>query len=94
MVVCPSCGGAKAGFGVMCSDRGCRTGAIPGGFCKGEGEVSSDAAERWHEGEAMRRERVEEGLTLFQKATILGVDPILLNDIEHGRRSAEELNNR
>jgi hypothetical protein len=93
-VVCPSCGGAKAGYGVMCSDRGCRPGRITCDFCKGEGQVISEANERWHKGEALRKARIKRGLTLFEQAAILGVEPIVLNDIEHGRRPADELNNR
>jgi predicted transcriptional regulator len=50
----------------------------------------------WHKGERLRRARIERGLTLSEEAAILRVDPVVLNDIEHGRRSveAEELNNR
>ncbi len=94
MVVCPSCRGAKAGFGVACGPKGCRPARFTCDFCKGEGEVSAEAAERWHKGSAMREARVKRGLTLFEEASILGVDPIVLNDIEHGRRSVEELSNR
>ena len=74
-VVCPSCGGAKAGYGVMCSDRGCRKGKITCDFCKGDGQVSSEASERWHKGNALRKARVGRGLTLFEQAAILGVAP-------------------
>jgi transcriptional regulator with XRE-family HTH domain len=56
--------------------------------------VSSEANERWHKGEALRKARIKRGLTLFEQAAILGVEPIVLNDIEHGRRPADELNNR
>jgi len=55
--------------------------------------VSCKADERWRKSEALRKARIKEGLTLFEKAAILGVDPIVLNAIEHGRRSAGELNN-
>jgi hypothetical protein len=92
MVVCPSCRGAKAGYGIACSDRGCRAGEIACDFCKGEGQVSSEAGERWHKGRVLRDARVKRGLTLFEEAAILGIEPIVLNDIEHGRRSSDELN--
>lgn len=59
MVVCPSCRGAKAEFGVMCGDRGCRPGAITCDFCQGEGQVSTEAEVRWREGHAMRQARVK-----------------------------------
>jgi hypothetical protein len=94
MVACPSCGGAKTGYRISCSDRGCRTGEITCDFCKGEGEVSPEASGRWHKGRTMRGARVKERLSLFEKAAILGIAPEVLNDIEHGRRSSDELSKR
>ena len=91
-VVCPSCLGAKAGYGVACSDRGCRWGKIACDFCKSEGQVSSAPSEHWPKGRAMRDAMIKRGLTLFQEAAILGIDPIVLNDIERGRRLFNELN--
>jgi hypothetical protein len=32
-------------------------------FCKGKGQVSSEAAERWREGRAMRDAGVKQGFT-------------------------------
>ncbi len=93
-VVCPSCGGAKTGYRISCGDRGCRTSEITCDFCKGEGQVSSEVSERWNKGHAMRDARVKRGLSLFEGAAILGIDPMVLNDIEQGRRSSDELNNR
>ena len=90
-VVCPSCGGAKAGYRITCGDRGCRLGEITCDFCKGEGQVSSEASERWQRGDALRKARVERGLTLSEQAAILGVAPKALNDVEIGRRRSEEL---
>src|SRR6266851_8173676 len=76
-VVCPSCGGAKVGYRITCSDRGCRLSEITCDFCKGAGQVSSET-ERWHRGDARRKERVERGLTLSEQAAILGVAPMVL----------------
>jgi len=90
-VVCPECGGAKSSYAVSCSDRGCETGVRACEFCKGEGQVSSDAGERWRAGKAMRDERVKQGRTQQQEAEWLGISPMELNDIEHGRRSLDEL---
>jgi DNA-binding XRE family transcriptional regulator len=53
--------------------------------------VSAEANERWHQGDALRKARVERGLTLSEQAAILGVAPKALNDVEFGRRSLEEL---
>jgi hypothetical protein len=46
-VVCPECRGAKSSYTVSCGDRGCGTGMRTCEFCKGEGQVSTEAAERW-----------------------------------------------
>jgi single-strand DNA-binding protein len=90
-VVCPKCGGAKSSYAISCSDRGCETGVRACEFCKGEGQVSSEAGERWRTGKAMRDERVKQGRTQQQEAEWLGISPMELNDIEHGRRSLDEL---
>jgi hypothetical protein len=58
-IVCPSCGGAKTGYRISCGDRGCRTSEITCDFCKGEGQVSAEASERWQRGDALRKARVE-----------------------------------
>jgi hypothetical protein len=90
-VVCPRCGGAKAGFAIACSADGCRTGMRACDFCKGEGQVSSDAAERWREGRAMRDARVKEGRSQLQEAKRLGISPVELNEIELGRKSKRDV---
>jgi hypothetical protein len=61
MVVCPECRGGKSSFAITCSDRGCQTGVWACEFCKGEGQVSSEAGERWRKGRAMRDENVQRG---------------------------------
>jgi single-strand DNA-binding protein len=53
--------------------------------------VSSDDDERWRAGKAMRDARVKQGLTQEQEAEWLGISPMDLNDIEHGRRSMDEV---
>jgi ribosome-binding protein aMBF1 (putative translation factor) len=63
-------------------------------FCKGEGQVSSEAAERWRMGQAMRDARVKRGLTQQQEAEWLGISPRELNAIELGRLSFEQVNTR
>ena len=90
-VVCPECRGAKSSYAVSCSDRGCQTGVRACEFCKGEGQVSSEAGERWRAGKAMHDVRVKHGLTQQQEAERLGISPIELNDVEHGRRSLDEV---
>ena len=70
-VVCPDCQGAKAGFGIACSDRGCRPIERACDFCGGEGRVSPEANERWQKGRAARDARVKQRLSLFEKAAVL-----------------------
>ena len=89
-VVCPECGGAKSSYAVSCGDRGCQTGVRACEFCEGEGQVSSEAGERWRAGKALRDARVKQGLTQQQEAERLGISPMELNDLEHGRRSLDE----
>jgi hypothetical protein len=55
-------------------------------FCGGLGIVEAQLAERYRRGDAIRRLRVKKWhLTQGQQAHILGINPMLLNDIEHGR---------
>src|ERR1700728_2294713 len=89
-VVCPQCRGAKSSYAVSCGDRGCQTGVRVCEFCEGEGQVSSEAGERWRAGKAMRDARVKQGLTQEQEAERLDISPIELNDLEHGQRSLDE----
>jgi hypothetical protein len=84
----------KRGTAYLAATGGCRTGEITCDFCKGEGEVSPEASGHWHKGRTMRDARVKERLSLFDKAAILGIAPEVLNDIEQGRRSSDELSNR
>ena len=60
-------------------------------FLQGRGPGELRASERWQRGEALRKARVERGLTLSEQATILGVAPKALNDVEFGRRRLEEV---
>jgi transcriptional regulator with XRE-family HTH domain len=50
-----------------------------------------EAGERWRAGKAMRDARVKQGCTQQQEAERLGISPMELNDIEHGRRSLDEV---
>jgi DNA-binding XRE family transcriptional regulator len=90
MVICPECRGAKSSYAISCGDRGCETGVRACDFCKGEGQVSSEAADRWRAGKAMRDARVKRGRTQEQEAERLGISPIELNDLERGRHSSDE----
>ena len=89
MVTCPDCRGAKQAFGIGCNmDRGCQPVTMICRFCNGTGSVEAAASERWHRGEALRKERVRRGYSQREQASARGISPILLNDIEHGRADA------
>ena len=55
--------------------------------------MSPEANERWQKGRAARDARVKDRLSLSEKAAILGIAPEVLNDIEHGRRTFDEVKN-
>jgi DNA-directed RNA polymerase subunit M/transcription elongation factor TFIIS len=90
---CPQCGGHTQAFAVMCGprtpdgdDMKCTTGIQACDLCGGLGIVESAVAERYRRGDAIRKLRVKKWqLTLNQQAHILGISPMLLNDIERGR---------
>jgi hypothetical protein len=67
-------------------DMKCTTGIQACDLCGGLGIVESAVAERYRRGDAIRKLRVKKWqLTLNQQAHILGISPMLLNDIERGR---------
>ena len=90
-VLCPDCRGAESHFGVACSPGKCRTGMMMCQFCAGTGHVSPEANARWQKGRALRAARVKARRTQEQEASLLGIRPIDLNDVEHGRRAMEDV---
>jgi len=55
-------------------------------FCGGLGLVEVAEADRWRRGQALRQTRVHQRqMTQKQLAYLLGISPMLLNDIECGR---------
>ena len=93
-IICPRCDGAKSVFGVSWNERRCQPGSLACDFCKGEGQVSSEMAEPWRKGHAMREARVKQGLSQREEAHRLGISWIQLNDIEHGRLAFEQVSRR
>lgn len=93
-VTCPECRGAKAGFAVVCGPKEptseemkCTTGMRACSFCKGTGEVEIAVAQRYRKGQELCKRRVRRGfgLTQAQLASRVGINPELLNAMEHGR---------
>jgi DNA-binding XRE family transcriptional regulator len=60
-------------------------------FCEGAGHVSPEADARWQMGRELRDARVKAGLTQREQASVLGINWIDLNDVEHGRRAMEDV---
>ncbi len=98
---CPSCNNQGPHIAVMCGPNGCRETIRACDFCGGLGIVEVEVADRYREGRALRKQRVDKRhLTQEQLAHILGIEPELLSDIERGcadmpawvdRRMLEEL---
>lgn len=88
LVTCPKCTGVKAFEGIACGADGCRMIVSACDFCNGAGAVSPARAEAWERGRLMRDERVRQGLTLDEKAQLLGMAPEALSRLEHGREPA------
>jgi hypothetical protein len=83
---CPSCNNEEPYLAVLCGPDGCRETMRACDFCGGLGVVEVAAADRWRRGRALRQIRVHKRhLTQEGLAHILGIGPMLLNDIECGR---------
>lgn len=90
MVPCPECGGIKERH-----IRASRPGiyrvdvlmACP--FCRGDGEVTEEAAERWREGQCRRDMRVKAGRTLEEEAQLFGISTVEQHDIENGWQASK-----
>ena len=88
LVTCPKCRGAKTFEGIACGANGCKMIVSACDFCNGAGAVSPARAQAWERGQRMRDERVRQGLTLHEKAALLGMEPEALNGLEHGEEPA------
>lgn len=84
-VTCPRCNGKKESWAILCGNGQSRQGNVSCSACKGEGAITADHMERIIEGEAMRQNRLSRGLSGREEAKRLGLDPITLNHLEHGR---------
>jgi len=90
---CPDCNNRGPFTAVMCGPKhpggeelGCRMTTLACEFCGGLGIVEVEVANRYRRGEKLGRLRVNKWhLSQRQQAHILGISPMLLNDIEHGR---------
>jgi hypothetical protein len=88
---CPRCDNRGPAYTIACNvnEAGggeCRESLTVCEFCGGLGIVEVEAANRYRRGVAFRDRRVRKHkLTQGQRAYILKISPISLNDFEHGR---------
>ena len=84
---CPRCKGQRGGPAfVMRRGSGCSLEQIDCTACGGTGEVSEDHAAMMAEGQRRMRDRIARDVSLRDEAKRLGVRPVDLSDMEHGRK--------
>ena len=91
-VTCPACRG-EGPFTAFVNrgDGGCTVERIPCSFCKGTGDVYEVQARKYVEGRKLSEARIAAGRSLREFATLLGLTPARMSDIEHGREGANYL---
>jgi len=89
--LCPFCSGRGTVFAFVDGIRdGRRCGwqqNIKCSICEGTGRVTPARAAAIQEGERRRQDRINRRLSGREEAARLGIDPIHLNALEHGRRT-------
>jgi hypothetical protein len=92
LTTCPACLGTPNREVFACIDRA--DGSATNGarietcaFCGGWGKVGGEQAQRYMQGQEMRRKRVEAGLSVKEQAAAIGISARALNDLEKGRVS-------
>ena len=90
LIQCPDCRGSGAVTGFACGYDA--AGEISGGVrtlpcfrCKGERGIPAEWAEWIWQGEAIRTDRIREHCGGRERARMLGLTPLQLNDVEHGK---------
>jgi ribosome-binding protein aMBF1 (putative translation factor) len=63
---------------------------MPCPLCKGSGNLTAEAANRYERGRELARIRVNAGVSLRELAKMARLNPTVLSDVEHGRASASE----
>ena len=90
-IQCPDCRGSGAVTGLACGPNvsGIRT--WPCSRCKGTGVISVQMALWLRMGEALRTDRIRENCGGRERAQMLGLTPLQLNDVEHGKVDPTEV---
>lgn len=85
-MVCPTCSGRKEGICLVNrGDQPHEWRMMPCPTCDGIGEIDEEYAARIEAGATMKAERLARGFGLSAEAKRLGVSPVHLCAIEHGR---------
>ena len=87
LIQCPDCRGSGSVTGFACSPSrgtgGVRT--LPCFTCNGQSTITTEKAEWRRQGEAIRTDRIRENCGGRERARMLGLTPLQLNDLEHGK---------
>ena len=86
LIPCPDCRSTGAITGFACSmDSGGSVRTLPCLRCKGESMIPSEMADWMRLGEALRVDRIREDCGGGERARMLGLTRLQLNDVEHGK---------
>jgi DnaJ-class molecular chaperone len=83
---CSLCNGKRESIAlVRIQGIGCQQRTVPCSLCEGTGVISAEVEAWVAEGRRIRNYRVAHNRSLREEATRQGLDPIALNEMEHGR---------
>ena len=85
LIQCPDCRGSGTATGFVCSRTSGSFRTMPCSRCKGAGTISVQMALWLRMGEAIRTDRIRENCGGRERARMLGLTPLQLNDVEHGK---------
>ena len=85
LIQCPDCRGSGKMTGFVCSTTSGSFRTWPCSRCKGAGAISVQMALWLRMGEAIRTDRIRENCGGRERARMLGLTPLRLNDVEHGK---------
>ena len=84
-IQCQDCRGSGKMTGLACGPGVSRFSTWPCSRCKGAGAISVQMALWLRMGEAIRADRIRENCGGRERARMLGLTPLQLNAVEHGK---------
>ena len=85
LIQCPDCRGSGNHTGFVCSPTSGSFRTMPCFRCKGHRRNLGQMALWLRMGEAIRTDRIRENCGGRERARMLGLTPLQLNDVEHGK---------